>query len=130
MGIKINNDGKEIPMGLEVKFKKYDKDFNDDPLKLLWKNIKNLPKTEKKLLKKDKKEMNFNDIKIGDIVTRFLGNKSDCKMNLKVTDLNETEIICGDWKFSRINGAEIDEELGWSELYTGSYLDDALTLSE
>jgi hypothetical protein len=31
-------------------------------------------------------------------------------------------IYCGDWKFNKINGAEIDEDLHWDENNTGSFI--------
>ena len=43
-------------------------------------------------------------------------------MPLKVTDITETRIICGPWEFSRETGGEIDEELGWDGINTGSLL--------
>lgn len=62
----------------------------------------------------------FNKIKIGDTVTRILAG--GVPMQIKVSAIDDTLIHCGPWKFSRKNGAEIDEELGWSEKQTGSYL--------
>ena len=62
-------------------------------------------------------------IKVGDIVTRLLGEI--LPMELRVTEINETEIVCGAWKFSRLTGGEIDEDLGWDGIYrTGSRLKD------
>ena len=45
-------------------------------------------------------------------------------MPLHITELTDELIICGSWKFSRANGAEIDEDIEWGpELdKTGSYL--------
>ena len=44
-------------------------------------------------------------------------------MQLEVTELTEKEIICGSWKFSKITGGEIDEDLGWDGINTGSILE-------
>lgn len=62
----------------------------------------------------------FTDINVGDAVNRYVDETM--LMKLKVTRIDEQYIYCGDWKFSRRNGAEIDEDLGWSESKTGSYL--------
>lgn len=64
--------------------------------------------------------MKIIDIKKGDTVTRMLGG--EIPMNLIVSNITDTEIICGDWKFSRLTGGEIDYELGWDGINTGSYL--------
>ena len=61
----------------------------------------------------------FSDIKVGDIVTRMLAGS--VPMELQVTAVDEF-IHCGPWKFSRKNGAEIDEELEWDEKGTGSII--------
>lgn len=63
--------------------------------------------------------MNLSDIKPGDKVVRMLGGT--IPMQLKVSAVDEY-IHCGPWKFSKANGAEIDEELGWNEKQTGSFL--------
>lgn len=69
-------------------------------------------------------EMPFKAIKIGDLVTRMLAGS--VPMQLRVTEIDEDFIYCGPpdvgWKFSRRNGAEIDEEIGWDEQHTGSVL--------
>jgi hypothetical protein len=62
----------------------------------------------------------FEHIEVGDVVTRLLAGS--IPMRLQVTELTEDHIICGWWTFSRKNGAEIDEDLGWTELQTGSFL--------
>ena len=64
--------------------------------------------------------MNFQSVKIGDKVIRILAGSIE--MPLKVTDITETRIICGPWEFSRETGGEIDEELGWDGINTGSLL--------
>jgi hypothetical protein len=61
----------------------------------------------------------FAHIKEGDAVVRMLAGLIPMKM--KVTRV-DTLIRCGPWSFSRINGAEIDDDLGWTETRTGSYL--------
>lgn len=60
-------------------------------------------------------------LKPGDVVTRKLAGIVDSK--IKVTQVDDF-IHCGPWKFSPKTGAEIDEELGWTEDEgpTGSYL--------
>lgn len=63
---------------------------------------------------------NFNDIKVDDIITRMLAGV--IPMDLKVSEVTEDLIICGPWKFSKKNGAEIDEDLGWDETHTGSFI--------
>ena len=61
------------------------------------------------------------DIQVGDTVTRTLGSGGPT-MSLKVTALTQDRIICGCWEFSRRNGAEIDEDIGWNEQQTGSFI--------
>lgn len=63
----------------------------------------------------------FLGIKAGDKVLRQLGPGPPF-MRLLVTAVDENFIYCGDWKFSRRNGAEIDEFLGWDERKSGSQL--------
>lgn len=62
----------------------------------------------------------LNELKAGDIVTRMLGGS--IPMELKVSEITETEIICGAWKFDKETGAEIDEDLGWDKYSSGSFL--------
>lgn len=65
--------------------------------------------------------MNFADIKAGDQVERMLAGT--VPMKLKVVEVTSDLIVCGGgWTFSRRNGAEIDEDLGWNEQQTGSFL--------
>jgi hypothetical protein len=61
----------------------------------------------------------LSNIKVGDTVIRYLGG---IPMPLKVTSITEERIVCGAWEFSRRNGAELDEDLGWTEQQTGSYI--------
>jgi len=61
------------------------------------------------------------DLQPGDGVTRTLGAGGPT-MELKVTGVTSEHILCGPWTFSRRNGAEIDEDLGWGEQQTGSYI--------
>lgn len=65
--------------------------------------------------------MPVKNLSVGDMVHRHLGDGSFF-MELEITAITDDRIICGDWKFSRRNGAEIDEELGWDEHHTGTYL--------
>jgi len=69
--------------------------------------------------------MKFQDIKVDDVVTRMLAGT--VAMNLKVSEISEKLIHCGPWTFSRQSGAEIDDELGWGEKGTGSFLVLSLT---
>ncbi len=66
--------------------------------------------------------MTLNEIVPGDTVYRHFGDGA-VKMPLKVTGVDAQRISCGPWTFSRRNGAEIDEDLGWDENGTGSYID-------
>ena len=61
----------------------------------------------------------FEGIKPGDTVTRLLAGI--IPMPMTVTAVTPDRIICGAWSFSRANGAEIDEELGWDDFASGSY---------
>jgi len=60
------------------------------------------------------------EVNVGDKVQRIMGGS--IMMHLKVTEVTEKRIICGPWEFSRENGMEIDEDLGWNENGSGSYL--------
>jgi hypothetical protein len=71
-----------------------------------------------------------NKVKVGDIVNRLLAGSVD--MPVKVTDVDDRFIYCcppgmnwtGDdrWKFLRSNGGEVDKDLGWDGIRTGSRL--------
>ncbi len=59
-------------------------------------------------------------MKVGDTVTRMLAG---CiLMHLKITEIDDKFIHCGPWKFDKITGGEVDEELEWNEHQTGSYI--------
>lgn len=62
----------------------------------------------------------FMSIKPGDKIERLLGGS--VPMELVVTDVTETEIVCGPWRFCRLTGGEIDEDLEWDGIHTGSVL--------
>jgi len=64
----------------------------------------------------------FNDVKIGDTVTRMLAGT--IPMKLKVTEVTDTLIVCGSWSFDRATGVEEDADLEWGVQFgkTGSYL--------
>jgi hypothetical protein len=62
----------------------------------------------------------FDNVKEGDKVTRLLGGI--LPMPLTVTSVTDTVINCGDYKFAKSNGAEIDDDLKWNTEVTGSYL--------
>ncbi len=64
---------------------------------------------------------NFFSIKIGDKVNRSFDNIATA-MQLVVSDVTPTKIICSDWEFCRLTGGEIDADLGWDGIDTGSYL--------
>lgn len=69
----------------------------------------------------------FDYVKVGDTVVRMLAGRP---MLLTATEITDDLIICGvpgqpeaeGWSFSKNNGAEIDDMLGWDEKRTGSYL--------
>lgn len=73
---------------------------------------------------------NFEHLKRGDKVTRMLAGV--IPMPMVVSAVTQKHVVCEvaddpagagiRWTFSRRNGAEIDEELGWDENNTGSYL--------
>ena len=63
---------------------------------------------------------NLSDLNIGDKVIRNMGG---IIMPLKVTEIIGNYIYCGPWKFSASNGAEVDEELGWDERQSGSFIE-------
>jgi hypothetical protein len=67
-------------------------------------------------------ESAFANVEIGDTLVRMLGGKIPIRVT--VESLDETLIHCaGGWRFSRTNGAEIEEDPGWNEWrITGSYL--------
>lgn len=46
--------------------------------------------------------------KVGDTVTR---NMCGMLMDLKVTEVTEDKIICGDWEFCKETGVEIDDTI-------------------
>jgi hypothetical protein len=65
----------------------------------------------------------FRNIKVGDVVTRMLGGPpSGIPMELRVSAVEPGIIHCGPWKFSMMTGGEIDDDLGWDGVNTGSYL--------
>lgn len=67
--------------------------------------------------------MIFNDMKVGDVVTRMLAGT--IPLELLVTEVTDTKIICGGgWEFDKATGAEIDDLLNWGPppLMTGSFL--------
>lgn len=62
---------------------------------------------------------NLSELKIGDIVER---NMCGVLMQFKITHVMGNYIYCGPYKFSMKTGAEIDEELGWDENKSGSFI--------
>jgi len=60
-------------------------------------------------------------MKVGDMVIRMLAGS--LPKELKVIKIDDNFIHCGGgWKFDKVTGAEVDEELGWGPKGTGSYL--------
>ena len=53
--------------------------------------------------------MSFRHVKVGDIVTRML--VGTIPMRLKVTEISDDRIKCGEWEFDRDTGFEIDEDI-------------------
>jgi hypothetical protein len=70
--------------------------------------------------------MSYVDVRPGDIIVRTLGGAVE--MRLRVTDADDNFVYVGPpgvgWKFDRVTGAEVDEELGWGPQFgvTGSYI--------
>lgn len=61
------------------------------------------------------------EVKEGQEVFRYLCGTIE--MPLIVSKVDETFIHCGDWKFLKSNGNEVDEELGWDGISkTGSFI--------
>jgi hypothetical protein len=61
------------------------------------------------------------EIKEGDEVMRVLAGVHP--MHLRVTAVDAQHIHCGPWKFDRRTGGEVDEQLEWDGVRTGSYLE-------
>ena len=70
-------------------------------------------------------------VKIGDIMDRTMSLGGPV-MSLKVTEITNDRIICGDWEFDPRTGAEIDDDLGWGAppKMTGSFLSGVLEENE
>ncbi|MDE2095733.1 MAG: hypothetical protein KGL39_00620 [Patescibacteria group bacterium] len=69
--------------------------------------------------------MNLLDVRPGMIVNRrfCIEGEDPVIIQMKVTAITGTEIICGAWKFDRYTGGEIDEELDWDgRTKTGSII--------
>ena len=64
---------------------------------------------------------NLENVKVGDTVDRYFSSIPK-PMKLKVTDITDKLIVCGDWTFDKFTGGEVDEYLGWDEIITGSYI--------
>ncbi len=60
-------------------------------------------------------------IAVGETVFRFFGGIEE-PMPMRVTGITEDRIVCGEWQFDKVTGAEIDEFLGWGPALTGSYI--------
>lgn len=50
--------------------------------------------------------MNFRHVKVGDTVIRLLAGAA--RMPLKVTEIRENLIVCGDWEFDRDTGVGVE----------------------
>ena len=61
------------------------------------------------------------DVVVGDTVFRFIGGSATL-MSIRVTAVTDELILCGEWRFDKRTGAEIDELLGWGPALTGSYI--------
>ncbi len=59
------------------------------------------------------------ETKVGERVTR---NMAGIIMDLRVSEVTDDLIKCGPWEFDRQTGAEIDEDLGWDNNRTGSFI--------
>jgi hypothetical protein len=75
------------------------------------------------------RQIKLQAIKVGDKVKRWIFG---IQMELLVGEVSDSIIKCisldgkitlkDGWVFSRLTGAEIDEERGWDETETGSYI--------
>lgn len=99
-------------------------DLGEEENKRVWdsmcRQIKFLEEISKELERRLGKKRMFENYKTGDIVTRMLGGI--LPQELTVTEVTDDLIICGPWRFSKTNGLEIDEDLGWDETHSGSFL--------
>jgi hypothetical protein len=61
-------------------------------------------------------------LKVGDKVTRMLAGT--IPMTLVITEIKGDRILCGDYEFDKVTGAEIDDFLGWGAppKMTGSFI--------
>jgi hypothetical protein len=64
-------------------------------------------------------EVELGNIKVGDELLRSMGG---VVMPILVSEVTEDRIVCGPWEFCRKTGAEIDEDLGWGNEMTGSFI--------
>lgn len=64
--------------------------------------------------------MTLSDLKVGDPVVRWVAG--DMPMLLEVTEVDDAIITCGAWTFDRVTGGEVDEDIGWTALQTGSVI--------
>jgi len=53
--------------------------------------------------------MSFEHVKVGGKVTRML--VGELPIRLEVTKISDKYIHCGPWKFDRVTGLEIDDEI-------------------
>jgi hypothetical protein len=51
-------------------------------------------------------------VQVGDKVTRLI-SADRIPMELTVTQITDTRIVCGAWEFDKRTGGEIDEDLGY-----------------
>lgn len=65
--------------------------------------------------------LNLNELQVGDYVIRELGAGGPT-MRLEVTKVDEKTVECHYWTFSKSTGGEIDLDLGWDGVNTGSRL--------
>jgi hypothetical protein len=69
--------------------------------------------------------MTLQNLKPGDFVKRLIGNV--VTMQMVVTEVTSTRIICRAYQFDKETGGEIDEELGWDgKLRSGSRIEPSI----
>lgn len=64
----------------------------------------------------------LSQLKAGDTIDRIMG--PGLVVPLIISKIDEKLIHCGPWKFDKLSGAEVDEELGWGPEFgqTGSWI--------
>ena len=65
----------------------------------------------------------LSSLKVGDRVCRMLSGV--IPLNLTVSEVDQSNngfIHCGPWKFHKVTGGEVDEDIGWDGHTTGSFI--------